>query len=42
MSKSNIESMLICFFDSQGVGHKEFVPQGQTVSKQSDLRSLND
>ena len=27
--------MLICFFDSQGVVHKEFVPQGQTVNKQN-------
>ena len=26
--------MLICFFDSQGVVHKEFVPQGQTVNQQ--------
>ena len=26
--------MLICFFDSQCVVHKEFVPQGQTVNKQ--------
>jgi len=26
--------MLICFFDSQGVVHKEFVPQRQTVNKQ--------
>ena len=26
--------MLICFFDSQGVVHKEFVPPGQTVNKQ--------
>jgi len=26
--------MLICFFDSQGIVHKEFVPQGQTVNKQ--------
>ena len=34
MSKSKIKSMLICFFDSQGVVHKEFVPQGQTVNKQ--------
>ena len=33
MSKSKIKTMLICFFDSQGV-HKEFVPQGQTVNKQ--------
>jgi len=28
-----IKTMLICFFDSQGVVHKEFVPQGQTVNK---------
>ena len=35
MSKSKIQTMLICFFfDSQGVVHKEFVPQGQTVDKQ--------
>jgi transposase len=26
--------MLICFFDSQGIVHKEFVPPGQTVHKQ--------
>ena len=24
--------MFICFFDSQGMVHKEFVPSGQTVS----------
>ena len=29
-----IKIILICFFDSQGVVHKEFVPQGQTVNKQ--------
>jgi len=34
MSKSKIKTMLLCFFDSQGVVHKEFVPQGQTVIKQ--------
>ena len=34
MSKSKIKTMLICFFDSQGVVHKEFRPQGQTVHKQ--------
>jgi len=34
MSKSKIKSMLICFFDSQGVVHEEFMPQGQTVNKQ--------
>ena len=33
MSKSKIKSMLICFFDSQGIVHKEFIPPGQTVNK---------
>jgi len=33
MSKSKIKSMLICFFDSQGIVHKECVPPGQTVSQ---------
>jgi len=32
-SKSKIKSMLICFFDSQGIAHTEFVPQGQTVNQ---------
>jgi hypothetical protein len=34
MSKPKIKSILICFFDSQGSVHKEFVPQGQTVLSQ--------
>ena len=34
MSKSKIKTMLICFFDSQGVVHKEFVPPWQTANKQ--------
>jgi len=34
MSKSKIKTTLICFFDSQGFVHKEFVPPGQTVNKQ--------
>lgn len=32
MSKSKVKSMLIVFFDAQGVVHKEFVPTGQTVN----------
>ena len=34
MSKSKIISILICFFNSQGAVHKEFVPQGETVNQQ--------
>ena len=34
MTKSKIKFILICFFDSQGVVHKEFVPQLQTVNKE--------
>jgi len=33
MNKSKIKSMLICFFDSQVIVHKEFVPPGQTVNQ---------
>jgi len=31
--KSKIKSMLICFFDSEGIVHTEFVPQGHTVNQ---------
>jgi len=30
MGKSKIKLLLICFFDSQGIIHKEYVPPGQT------------
>ena len=30
--RSNINSMLICFFDEKGIVHKEFVITGQTVN----------
>jgi len=30
--RSNIKSMLICFFDQKGIVHKEFVPPGQIVN----------
>ena len=32
-SKSKIKSMLFCFFDSDGIVHTEFVPQGHTVNQ---------
>jgi len=34
MRKSKFKTILICFLDSQGVVHKVFAPQGQTVNKQ--------
>jgi hypothetical protein len=30
--RSNIKSMLICFFDQKEINHKEFVPPGQAVN----------
>jgi hypothetical protein len=30
--RSRINTMLIIFIDSQGVVHKEFIPQGKTVN----------
>jgi len=30
--RSNIKSMLVCFFDQKGTVHKEFVPPDQTVN----------
>lgn len=32
MKKSKIKSMLICFYDSKGIVHKEWLPTGQTVN----------
>jgi hypothetical protein len=32
MSISKIKSMLICLFDSEGIVHKEFMPQGHLLS----------
>jgi len=32
MQKSKLKTMLICFFDQEGIVHREFVPPGMTVS----------
>jgi len=32
MSRSRVKNMIIVFFDSCGIVHKEFVPTGQTVN----------
>ena len=33
MSKSKLKCMLVCFFDSMGIVHKEWVPAGQTANQ---------
>ena len=38
--KSNVKTMLICFFDIEGLINFEFVPQGQTVNQQFYLEVL--
>jgi len=38
--KSNVKTMLICFFDIKVLVHFEFVPQGQTVNQQFYLEVL--
>ena len=40
ISQSKIKSMRICFFDSQGIVHKEFVPPRQTVNQTFYLEFL--
>jgi len=32
MSRSRVKIMIVLFFDSRGIVHKEFVPSGQTVN----------
>jgi len=32
MSRSQIKTILICFLDIRGIVHREFIPQGQTVT----------
>ena len=32
MQKSKLKNMLICFFDQEGIVHREFLPSGMTVN----------
>jgi len=38
--KSNVKTMLISFFDANGIVHSEFVPNGQTVNQAFYLQVL--
>ena len=38
--RSHIKVMLMVFFDSEGVVHYEFLPQGRTVSKEYYLEVM--
>jgi hypothetical protein len=40
MEKSRVKTMFIVFFDAQGVIHREFVPEGQTVNGQFCLGEM--
>ena len=32
LQKSKVKTMLVCFYNSKGIVHHEFVPEGQTVN----------
>ncbi len=40
-SLPKIKTMLILFFDSEGMMHTEFVPEGETVAKKFYLQVLD-
>jgi len=40
MSRSQVKTVLVCFFDHKGIVHYEFIAQGQTVNQQCYLDVL--
>lgn len=40
LQKLKVKTMLVCFYDSKGVIHKEFIPEGQTVTAKVYLSIL--
>ena len=40
MSRSQVKTMLVCFFDHKGIVHYEFIARGQTVNQQCYLEVL--
>jgi histone-lysine N-methyltransferase SETMAR len=40
MSRSQVQTMFVCFFDHKGIVHYEFIAQGQTVNQQCYLEVL--
>ena len=40
LQKSKVKIMLVCFYDSKGITHHEFVPEGQTVTESFYLSVL--
>jgi len=40
MSRSQVKTMVMCFFDRKGIVHYEFIAQGQTVNQQCYLEVL--
>jgi hypothetical protein len=40
MSRSQVKTMLMCFFDHTGIVHYEFIAQRQTVNQQRYLEVL--